>query len=70
MSYRQSSFSTERFMEAPAQALSKMKHRLVTFILDAHKDILQRIEQVIDYISVTIEALRVFFLCGYFHQSG
>jgi hypothetical protein len=43
-----------------AQALSKMKHRLVTFILDAHKDILQRIEQVIDYISVTIEALRVF----------
>jgi hypothetical protein len=32
-----------------------MKHRLVTFILDAHKDILQRIEQVIDYISVTIE---------------
>jgi hypothetical protein len=36
-----------------------MKHRLVTFILDAHKDILQRIEQVIDYISVTIEALRV-----------
>jgi hypothetical protein len=40
-----------------AQALSKMKHRLVTFILDAHKDILQRIEQVIDYISVTIEAL-------------
>ncbi len=42
-----------------AQALSKMKHRLVTFILDAHKDILQRIEQVIDYISVTIEALRV-----------
>jgi hypothetical protein len=42
-----------------AQALSKRKHRLVTFILDAHKDILQRIEQVIDYISVTIEALRV-----------
>ncbi len=42
-----------------AQALSKMKRRLVTFILDAHKDILQRIEQVIDYISVTIEALRV-----------
>jgi hypothetical protein len=29
------------------------------FVFSAHKDILQRIEQVIDYISVTIEALRV-----------
>jgi hypothetical protein len=42
-----------------AQALSKRRHRLVTFILDAHKVILQRIVQVIDYISVTIEALSV-----------
>ncbi|NOQ35413.1 MAG: IS4 family transposase [Methylococcaceae bacterium] len=41
-----------------AQALSKMKHQLVTFIVDAHKGILQRIERVIDYISVTIEAVR------------
>lgn len=41
-----------------AQALSKMKHQLVTFIVDAHKGILQTIERVIDYISVTIEAVR------------
>ena len=41
-----------------AQALSKMKHQLVTFILGAHKDILQAIRRMVDYISVTIEAVR------------
>ena len=41
-----------------AQALSKMKHQLVTFIVDAHKGILREINRVIDYISVTIEAVR------------
>ena len=40
------------------QALSKMKHQLVTFILGAHKDILQAIRRMVDYISVTIEAVR------------
>ncbi len=41
-----------------AQALSKMKHQLVSFILDAHKGILQEIERIIDYISLTIEVVR------------
>jgi len=41
-----------------AQALSKMKHQLVILILDAHKGILQLIRRIIDYISVTIEAVR------------
>lgn len=41
-----------------AQALSKMKHQLVTFIVDAHKGISLKIERIIDYISITIEAVR------------
>lgn len=41
-----------------AQALSKMKHQLVSFIVDAHKGILQIIKRTINYISVTIEAVR------------
>jgi hypothetical protein len=35
-----------------------MKHQLIILILDAHKGILQLIRQIIDYISVTIEAVR------------
>lgn len=41
-----------------AQALSKMKYQLVSFILDAHKGILQEIERIVDYISLTIEVVR------------
>jgi len=41
-----------------AQALSKMKHQLITFIIDVNKGILREIIRVIDYISVTIEAVR------------
>jgi hypothetical protein len=35
-----------------------MKHKWVTFIVDAHNGILQTIERIIDYISLTIEAVR------------
>lgn len=41
-----------------AQALSKMKHQLVTFIVNANRGILREIERVVNYISVTIEAVR------------
>jgi len=41
-----------------AQALSKMKHRLVCLILQAHDDILELIKQTINYISTTIESVR------------
>ena len=41
-----------------AQALSKMKHQFFVLILNAHRDILQSIERIIDYISLTIEAVR------------
>jgi hypothetical protein len=41
-----------------AQALSKMKHQLVTFIVNANRGILRAIERVVDYISITIEAVR------------
>jgi len=41
-----------------AQALSKMKHRMVWLILQAHSDILRLIEQTLDYISMTIEPIR------------
>ncbi|VAW75498.1 hypothetical protein MNBD_GAMMA12-2002 [hydrothermal vent metagenome] len=42
-----------------AQALSKMKHRIVCLILQAHNDILGQIEQTIRYISTTIESVRL-----------
>ena len=41
-----------------AQALSKMKHQLVSFILNAPKGISRGIESIIDYISITVEAVR------------
>jgi len=41
-----------------AQALSKMKHQLVNFILNAPKGISRGIERIIDYISITVEAVR------------
>ena len=41
-----------------AQALSKMKHQVVTLIVDAHKGILQAIKRIIDYISITVEVVR------------
>jgi len=41
-----------------AQALSKMKHNIVTFILQAANGILVKLEQMIDYISRSVEAVR------------
>ena len=41
-----------------AQAVSKMKHRLVDLIRRAHSDITSFIKQTIHYISKTIEAIR------------
>ena len=41
-----------------AQALSKMKHRIVYLILQAHGDILWLIKQTISYISGTTESIR------------
>lgn len=41
-----------------AQALSKMKHRMVCLILQAHGDLFWLIEQTINYISITIESVR------------
>ena len=41
-----------------AQALSKMKHHLVYLIRHAHKDIAFNIQQIVLYISQTIEAVR------------
>lgn len=41
-----------------AQALSKMKHRIVSLLLQAASDIKQRIERTIHYLSQTIEAVR------------
>ena len=41
-----------------AQALSKMKHRIVRLILHAGDDIQLFIERTIDYVSKTIEAVR------------
>ncbi|MBT8438237.1 MAG: hypothetical protein KJO91_00815 [Gammaproteobacteria bacterium] len=41
-----------------AQALSKMKHRIVRLVLHAHDDIKLFIERTIHYISKTIEAVR------------
>jgi hypothetical protein len=41
-----------------AQALSKMKHRIVRLVLYAHDDIKLFIQQTIHYVSKTIEAVR------------
>jgi len=41
-----------------AQALSKMKHRIVCLILHAHSDIKLLIERTIHYVSKTSEAVR------------
>ena len=41
-----------------AQALSKMKHRIVCLILQAHGDILWLIKQTISYLSTTTESVR------------
>lgn len=41
-----------------AQALSKMKHRLVFLIRHAHEDIGSIIQRTIRYMSQTIEAVR------------
>ena len=41
-----------------AQALSKMKHRIVRLVLNAHDDIKLLIERTIRYVSKTIEAVR------------
>jgi len=41
-----------------AQALSKMKHRIVCLILQANADCLELIKQTINYISTTIESVR------------
>lgn len=41
-----------------AQALSKMKHRIVHLVLNAHDDIKLFIERTIRYVSKTIEAVR------------
>ena len=41
-----------------AQALSKMKHRMIQIILHAHGDALSLIKQTIRYLSETIEAVR------------
>ena len=41
-----------------AQAISKMKHKIVCLILHAHSDIKLLIEQTIRYVSKTIEAVR------------
>lgn len=41
-----------------AQAISKMKHRIVCLILQAHDDILSFINRTITYISQTIESVR------------
>jgi len=35
-----------------------MKHQLVSFILNAPKGISRGIESIIDYISITVEAVR------------
>jgi len=42
-----------------AQALSKMKHRIVHLVLHAHSDIRLLVERTIRYFSKTIEAVRV-----------
>ncbi len=41
-----------------AQAISKMKHRIVTLLLNSSGDIKRLIEQTAEYISKTIEAVR------------
>jgi len=41
-----------------AQALSKMKHRIVRLVIHAHDDIKRLIERTIHYVSKTIEAVR------------
>ena len=41
-----------------AQAISKMKHRIVYLVLHAHSDLLLLIERTISYISKTIESVR------------
>ncbi len=41
-----------------AQALSKMKHRIITLLLNSSGDIKRLIEQTAEYISKTIEAVR------------
>ncbi len=41
-----------------AQAISKMKHRMICLILNAHSDIKLLIEKTIHYVSQTIEAVR------------
>ncbi len=41
-----------------AQALSKMKHKMVYLILHAHNDIKQLIQQTIRYVCHTVEAVR------------
>ena len=41
-----------------AQALSKMKHRIVRLVLHTNSDIDQFIERTIHYVSTTIEAVR------------
>ena len=41
-----------------AQALSKMKHRIVTLLLTASGDMRRLIEQTAEYISKTIEVVK------------
>jgi len=41
-----------------AQALSKMKHKIVRLVLHAHDDIKLFIQQTVHYVSKTIEAVR------------
>jgi len=41
-----------------AQAISKMKHRIISLVLHAHSDLLSLIERTIRYISKTFESVR------------
>ena len=41
-----------------AQALSKMKHRIVSLIINKSDDIVALIKQTVEYLSRTIEAVR------------
>ncbi|VAW57033.1 hypothetical protein MNBD_GAMMA07-1471, partial [hydrothermal vent metagenome] len=41
-----------------AQALSKMKHRLIALLRNEHDDLIQVIRKTADYISQTVEAVR------------
>jgi len=41
-----------------AQAISKMKHRIISLVLHAHSDLLSMIERTIRYISKIFESVR------------